>query len=93
MTYLKNPDHPELPLCKHMRTKASYVPDLKNEHYMKIFHPYSPCFCLKTLRSIGPDDDVVCAAECTPERMCFEPLFTHLLTEQGSQEKKDSSDA
>jgi len=87
MSFIKNPDHPELPICKHLRTKASYVPDLRNEHYMSVHHPYSPYFCLKTLRAIGPDDDVVCTEECTPNRVCFQPLLASQLA--GGQSGED----
>ncbi len=74
MSFIKNPDNPDLPICKNMRTKASYVPDMKNAHYMEVHYPYSQYFCLKTLHAIGPDDDIVCPEECTPSRICFVPL-------------------
>lgn len=90
MSFIKNPDHPELPICKNLRTKASYVPDLRNEHYMKVYHPYSPYFCLRTLRAIGPDDDTVCAVDCTPDRICFEPLLVDPLVDNSSGKPKDS---
>lgn len=75
MSFVKNPDNPDLPVCKNMRTKASYVPDMDNQHFMEVHHPYSQYFCLRTLHVIGPDDDIVCPEECTPARACFEPFL------------------
>ncbi|MCK6623331.1 MAG: hypothetical protein HUU32_20180 [Calditrichaceae bacterium] len=75
MAFIKNPDHPDLPICKFLRTKASYVPDLRNEHYMKRHHPYDQYYCLKTLHAVGPDDSSVCPQDCTPGRVCFQPLL------------------
>lgn len=76
MSFIKNPAFPELPICKNLRTKASYVPDIQNEHYMKVHHPYANYYCLKTLHPVGPDDDVVCPADCLPSRVCFQPMLT-----------------
>lgn len=80
MSFIKNPAHPELPICENMRTKASYVPDMQNQDYMEVHHPYSNYFCLKTLHAIGPDDDVVCPEQCVPERICFAPLLKSQIT-------------
>ncbi len=79
MSFIKNPEKPDLPICKNMRTKASYVPDMQDPHYMEVYDPYSQYFCLKTLHVIGPDDDIVCPEECTASRNCFEPLFKSLV--------------
>jgi hypothetical protein len=49
---------------------------MRNEHYMKVFHPYVQYYCLKTLHNVGPDDDVVCPADCLPNRVCFQPMLT-----------------
>jgi hypothetical protein len=76
MSFIQNPDHPDQPICKHLRTKANYIPDMRNEHYMKVFHPYMQYYCLKTLHNVGPDDDVVCPADCLPGRVCFQPMLT-----------------
>ena len=75
MSFIKNPDHPELPICQNLRTKASYVPDMRDEHYMEVHHPYNNYFCLKTLEAFGPDDGTVCPEDCTPDRVCFVPLL------------------
>lgn len=74
MSFIKNPDHPDEPICKHLRTKASYIPDLRDEHYMEVHHAYNHYFCLKTLHAVGPDDDIVCPEECTSKRACFRPM-------------------
>jgi len=80
MSFIKNPDNPQLPICRDLRTKASYVPDMKNEHYMEVYYPYDQFYCLKTLHNIGPDDKPVCPEDCTPERSCFEvlPVMAHI---------------
>jgi len=74
MAFIKNPDRPDEPVCRNLRTKASYVPDLQNAHFMEVHHPYAQYHCLKTLHPVGPDDDIVCPEECTAKRICFEPL-------------------
>jgi hypothetical protein len=87
MSFIKNPDHPHLPICQFMRTKASYIPDMRNEFYMEMHHPYNQYHCLKTLHNIGPDDDICCPEDCTPDRPCFEAMF-----EQTPVADKSSSD-
>jgi hypothetical protein len=84
MSFIKNPDHPELPICQSMRTKASYIPDMRNEAYMQLYHPYNQYFCLMTLRNFGPDDDVCCPETCTPDRPCFEALFEQIPVAAGT---------
>ncbi|MFQ5641411.1 MAG: hypothetical protein ACE5IR_25820 [bacterium] len=79
MAFIRNPDHPDLPMCKSMRTKASYIPDMQDEHYMEVHHPYNQYFCLNTLHNVGPDDDVVCPEDCTPNRVCFEPHLSRVV--------------
>lgn len=75
MSFIKNPQSSEQPVCKNLRTKASYVPDLRDEFYMENHHPYSQYHCVKTLRAIGPDDDIVCPEECTAKRSCYVPML------------------
>ncbi len=79
MRYIKNPEHPHVPICKYLRAKASYVPDMQNEHYMEIHYPYDQFYCLKTLHNVGPDDDIVCPEDCLPQRVCYEPLPVPIL--------------
>ena len=78
MVIMRNPANPDQAICKYMRTKASYVPDLQDPVYLEREDPYHQYFCLKTLHNIGPDDDVVCPEECTRKRICFEPMSTVL---------------
>ena len=74
MALLKNPRDPEQPICRHLRTKASFVPDLQDPVFLEREEPFHQYFCLRTLHNVGPDDDVVCAEECTQRRICFEPI-------------------
>lgn len=75
MSFLKNPSHPEEPVCKNLRTRGSYIPDMRNAHYMEVFEPYVPHYCIKTLHVVGPDDSPVCLEECDKSRLCYEPLL------------------
>lgn len=59
------------PICRHLRTKASYVPALRSETYMTEQHPMAQYFCLRTLHAVGPDDKSVCPEDCTSQRICF----------------------
>ncbi len=78
MPLIKNPDHPDQIICQNLRTKANYVPDMQNEHYMEVHHPYNCYFCLVTLDAIGPDDCPVSSEDCTSERACYKPLVGSL---------------
>lgn len=59
------------PICRHLRTKASYVPALRSDAYMQEQHPTAQYFCLRTLHAVGPDDKSVCPEDCTTRRVCF----------------------
>jgi hypothetical protein len=91
MSFIKNPDQPHLPVCQNLRTKASYIPDLRDEFYMEMHHPYSQYFCLKTLHAVGPDDDVVCPEDCGTHRRCFESLLSDMPM-AGSDAQEDGAD-
>ncbi len=92
MRYIKNPEHPEIPICQYLRAKASYVPDLQNEHYMEVHYPYDQFFCLKTLHHVGPDDDMVCPEECLPRRRCYEPLkMPNILAKEHEKRNLDTT--
>jgi len=60
-------------LCRHLRTKASYVPALQSDDYLEASHPTAQYWCLKTTEGLGPDRRLVCPEECKPPRVCFEP--------------------
>jgi hypothetical protein len=61
-------------ICGNLRTRANYIPGLQvsNSNYNP--NDYTPCFCLKTLHVIGPDDRPVSQEDCNDRRRCFEPL-------------------
>lgn len=60
--------------CRHLRNKGMYVytdggnndhPDYDNTIF----------WCLKTMQSLGPDDETADRDECcNPERPCYQPL-------------------
>jgi hypothetical protein len=62
------------PPCLHLRSKAIYVtgnPDPIDVSETGS-HRYS-CWCNKTLRGIGPDDQTVERIACISGRDCFQP--------------------
>jgi len=61
-------------VCSNLRTRAHYVPGLQNLNAE--YHPadYTPCFCLKTLHVVGPDDRPVSQPDCVDSRACFQSL-------------------
>lgn len=90
MAFIKNPEKPEMPICRDLRTKASYIPDLQSDYYMQIYYPYDQFYCLKTLHNIGPDDRPVCPEDCGPERSCFKPLRYFAVSRKSSTENEGS---
>lgn len=73
MPFIKNPIDPNEPVCKNIRTRANYVPALRNDTFMEMQDPYVPYTCVKTLEVIGPDDSPVCPEDCGRKRICYEP--------------------
>lgn len=61
-------------ICSNLRTRANYVPGLQPANAEYNPNDYTPCFCLKTLHVVGPDDRPVSQQDCTNNRACFEPL-------------------
>jgi len=61
-------------ICSNLRTRANYIPGLQNLKTEYNPNDYTPCFCLKTLHVVGPDDRPVSQDDCTERRTCFEPL-------------------
>lgn len=60
--------------CRHLRNKGMYVYTDGNvpehEGYDNTIH-----WCLRSMKSFGPDDDVVDRESCCdPKRACHEPL-------------------
>jgi hypothetical protein len=60
-------------LCRHLRTRTWYVPDSLAERDVSGPSPTAQYWCLKTMRSDGPDGGLVLPEDCTEERVCFEP--------------------
>lgn len=60
--------------CRHLRNKGMYVytdggGNSHSDYDNTIF------WCLKTMKSLGPDDDVVDRDECcNPDRSCHQPI-------------------
>jgi hypothetical protein len=63
-------------LCRHLRTKTWLAPDAFGEGDPGTSPSIAQYWCLKTMRSNGPDGDFVLPEECTDDRACFEPLTT-----------------
>lgn len=72
MSFIKNPNDPNEPVCKNIRTRANFVPGLRDDVFMELHDPYVPYFCVKTLHVVGPDDNPVCPEDCGRWRRCFE---------------------
>ena len=60
-------------LCRHIRTKTWLSADAFGEGDPRISPSTAQYWCLRTMRSSGPDGDLVLPEECTDERVCFEP--------------------
>lgn len=66
---------PEGPLCRHLRSKGMYV--YTDGVDMGFDHDYDNTiyWCLKTMKSFGPDDEMVEKDACCREgRGCYQPL-------------------
>lgn len=63
------------PMCRHLRSKGMYV--YTDGVDMGFDHDYDNTifWCLKTMKSFGPDDDMVERdACCCEKRQCYQPL-------------------
>ena len=58
-------------VCKHLRSKQYYMDFSEHASGMDSGVPVA-CWCLKTMKPVGPDSSAVTQDECTPERECFE---------------------
>jgi hypothetical protein len=61
--------------CRHLRSKGMYVyTDGTNEETAEDFDS-TVYWCLQTMKSFGPDDDMVGGRECRDAaRSCYEPF-------------------
>lgn len=64
---------PDPLLCRHLRAKGWHAPDPSAEREPARSAPASQYWCLKTMRSGGPDGAPALPQDCTDERSCFEP--------------------
>lgn len=60
------------PPCKHLRTKASYVPAMRDVKPGMPSSLYAHYWCNCTMKPVGPDDDFVCVEDCILGRTCYE---------------------
>jgi hypothetical protein len=59
-------------LCRHLRTKTWLAPDAFGQGDPRQSPSTAQYWCLRTMRSSGPDGDLAVPEECTDERICFE---------------------
>jgi len=59
-------------LCRHLRTKTWFAPDAFGQGDPRQSPSTAQYWCLKTMRSDGPDGDLAIPESCTDERACFE---------------------
>lgn len=61
--------------CKHLRTKTSYVPDANNpDSWRSDDSSTAQYWCLKTMTTAGPDNDLVAPEKCAGSRACFDSI-------------------
>jgi hypothetical protein len=61
--------------CRHLRTNGMYIFDGASDGTDDDDYEPSACWCLQTMKSFGPDDDLVGRRECRDSgRPCYEPL-------------------
>jgi len=60
-------------LCRYLRTKTWYVPESSIERDLSRSSSAAHYWCLKTMRSDGPDGVLALPEDCIDERGCFEP--------------------
>jgi hypothetical protein len=63
-------------LCRYLRTKTWLSPDAFGEGDPSRSPSIAQYWCLRTMRSDGPDGDIALPEECTDERVCFEATAT-----------------
>jgi hypothetical protein len=61
-------------LCRHLRAKNWFSPDAFGQGDPTRSPSTSQYWCLRTMRSNGPDGDLVLPEECIDERICFEAM-------------------
>lgn len=71
-TFRDGTREPDPLLCRHLRTKTWYVPDSYAERDVSRSSSTAQYWCLKTMRSDGPDGALALAEDCVEGRACFE---------------------
>ena len=69
------PEAPQGPICRHLRSKGMYV--YTDGVDMGFDHDYDNTiyWCLKTMKSFGPDDEMVeKSACCSSDRACYQEI-------------------
>jgi hypothetical protein len=61
-------------LCRHLRTKTWLAPDAFGQGDPAQSPSTAQYWCLRTMRSNGPDGDLALPEDCTDERVCFEAM-------------------
>jgi hypothetical protein len=65
----------QLSPCRHLRSAGMYVFTDGSRDETADNYDSSSYWCSKTMKSFGPDDDMVGGRECRdPSRACHEPL-------------------
>ncbi len=59
-------------LCRHLRSKTWFAPDAFGQGDPRQSPSTAQYWCLRTMRSDGPDGDLALPEACTDERACFE---------------------
>jgi hypothetical protein len=66
---------PQLSPCRHLRSAGMYLyPDRTDDETAENYDS-SAYWCFHTMKSFGPNDDMVGGRECRdPSRACYEPI-------------------
>ncbi|MEW6752777.1 MAG: hypothetical protein AB1505_17630 [Candidatus Latescibacterota bacterium] len=59
-------------LCRSLRTKRDQVPALRDPAQMQRDRLLNPCYCVRTLHAVGPDDGMVGPGVCVARRTCYQ---------------------
>ncbi|RMF69890.1 MAG: hypothetical protein D6743_01125 [Calditrichaeota bacterium] len=59
--------------CRHLRTKVTYLPDFSDPDSWRTGESTTQQYwCLCTMTTAGPDNDLVAPESCQPTRACYE---------------------
>jgi hypothetical protein len=62
-------------LCRHLRSAGMYVYAKGDHDDTAEEYDSSSYWCLQTMKTFGPDDEMVGSRECRdPSRSCYEPF-------------------